>query len=183
MYAYFDMDEPTLLRIRRAIIEGRINLPEDGVIPVLMGLQGEDGYPHAGTINFLNNQINSGTGSITLRGVFNNPRMFGDAPAVAAATVAFLGSPDAQAGFLRCPFSWPPVPPRNALAVAWHVCAYSPTDRHAAQRGCRDRPRDPVGSRLEVCLCGRCGQQGAISPHHYWLAPEERSARCGRCRA
>src|SRR5439155_21366870 len=56
MYAYFDMDEPTLLRIRRAINEGRIESPQDGVLPVLMGLQGEDGFPHKGNINFTNNQ-------------------------------------------------------------------------------------------------------------------------------
>jgi multidrug efflux system membrane fusion protein len=103
MYAYFDMDEPTLLRIRRAIIDGRINLPEDGVIPVQMGLQGEDGYPHQGTINFLNNQVNSGTGSITLRGVFNNPRLFGDGPSVAAMTVAFLGAPSGQGPLFALP--------------------------------------------------------------------------------
>jgi multidrug efflux system membrane fusion protein len=74
MYAYFDMDEPTLLRIRRAIDAGRIQLPQDGVIPVLMGLQGEDGFPHRGTINFVNNQVNPTTGSISVRGVFPNPK-------------------------------------------------------------------------------------------------------------
>ena len=74
MYAYFDMDEPTLLRVRRAINEGRIKRRPDGAnIPVLMGLQGEDGFPHQGTINFVNNQVNPTTGSITVRGVFANP--------------------------------------------------------------------------------------------------------------
>ena len=27
-------------------------------MPVLMGLQGEEGYPHEGMINFVNNQVN-----------------------------------------------------------------------------------------------------------------------------
>src|SRR5262249_46289096 len=72
MYAYFDMDEPTLLRIRRAINVGRIKLPQDGVIPALMGLQGEDDFPHRGTIDFVNNQVNPTTGSISVRGVFPN---------------------------------------------------------------------------------------------------------------
>jgi multidrug efflux system membrane fusion protein len=44
-----------------------------------MGLQGEDGYPHAGTINFVNNQVNSTTGSISVRGVFPNARPPGGA--------------------------------------------------------------------------------------------------------
>jgi membrane fusion protein, multidrug efflux system len=77
MYAYFEMDEPTLLRTRRAINEGKIRLPKDGKLPVLMGLQGEDGFPHQGTINFTNNQVNPTTGSILVRGVFANPKPAG----------------------------------------------------------------------------------------------------------
>jgi membrane fusion protein, multidrug efflux system len=74
MYVYFDMDEPTLLRTRKAVNEGRIKVPEKGTqLPVLMGLQGEEGFPHAGTINFVNNQVNPTTGSILVRGVFSNP--------------------------------------------------------------------------------------------------------------
>ena len=73
MYVFFDMDEPTLLRTRKAINEGRIKVPEKGTrLPVLMGLQGEDGFPHQGTINFVNNQVNPTTGSILVRGVFPN---------------------------------------------------------------------------------------------------------------
>lgn len=74
MYAYFEMDEPTLLRIRRAINEGKIQLPREGTMSVQMGLQGEDGFPHRGTINFINNQVNPTTGSILVRGLFPNPR-------------------------------------------------------------------------------------------------------------
>ena len=73
MYAYFDMDEPTLLRIRRAINQGRIKRTGEGKLPVSMGLQGEDGFPHQGTINFVNNQVNPATGSISVRGIFANP--------------------------------------------------------------------------------------------------------------
>jgi multidrug efflux system membrane fusion protein len=39
-----------------------------------MGLQGEDAYPHAGTVDFTNNQVNPTTGSIAVRGVFPNPK-------------------------------------------------------------------------------------------------------------
>ncbi len=74
MYGYFEMDEPTLLLTRRAINEGKVRLPKDGKLSVLMGLQGEDGFPHQGTINFVNNQVNPTTGSILVRGVFANPR-------------------------------------------------------------------------------------------------------------
>ncbi|MGP0068505.1 MAG: efflux RND transporter periplasmic adaptor subunit [Isosphaeraceae bacterium] len=74
MYAYFEMDEPTLLRIRRVANEGRIKTEKNRPkMPVLMGLQGEEGYPHVGQINFFNNQVNPTTGSILVRGVFPNP--------------------------------------------------------------------------------------------------------------
>jgi membrane fusion protein, multidrug efflux system len=76
IYAYFDMDEPTLLRIRRAINEGKIKARRaNGLnVPVFMGLQGEPGFPHEGTINFVNNQLNPTTGSILVRGLFPNPK-------------------------------------------------------------------------------------------------------------
>lgn len=74
MYVYFDMDEQTLLRFRTGINDGKIKFGLEGGLPVYMGLQGEEGYPHKGTINFVNNQVNSSTGSITVRGVFPNPK-------------------------------------------------------------------------------------------------------------
>jgi multidrug efflux system membrane fusion protein len=73
-YVYFDLDEPTLNRINKEINEGTVKRLRDGAIPVVMGLQGEEGHPHKGTINFVNNQLNPTTGSITMRGVFDNPK-------------------------------------------------------------------------------------------------------------
>jgi membrane fusion protein, multidrug efflux system len=74
MHGYFDMDEPTLIRIRKAVNAGELKPLRDGSMKVSMGLQGEQGYPHEGTINFVNNQVNPTTGSITMRGLFPNPR-------------------------------------------------------------------------------------------------------------
>ena len=75
IYAFFDMDEPTYLRIKRAINEGKVKLPKGNEdLPVLMGLQGEAGYLHKGYINFIDNQVFPSTGSISWRGVFPNPR-------------------------------------------------------------------------------------------------------------
>ena len=50
------------------------NCQDQGTLPVSLGLQGEDGFPHKGTINFVNNQVNPATGSIAVRGVFDNPK-------------------------------------------------------------------------------------------------------------
>ena len=80
MAATFDMDEATLLRLRRAVNDGKIKSPQDGSNSVFMALQGEDGYPHQGTIDFVNNQVDPSTGSITVRGVFPNPRPAGGVP-------------------------------------------------------------------------------------------------------
>jgi multidrug efflux system membrane fusion protein len=78
MYIYFEMDEPTLLRYRRAVNEGKLPVPKDREnVPVLMGLQGEDGFPHRGNINFVDNQVNPTTGSIMVRGRFANPELKG----------------------------------------------------------------------------------------------------------
>ena len=74
MYVYFDVDETTLIRVRKAINDGTVTRYEQGGIPVFISLEGEDNFPHQGTINFVNNRVNSGTGSITVRGVIENPK-------------------------------------------------------------------------------------------------------------
>ena len=49
MYVYFEMDEPTLLRYRRAVNEGKLQVPKDRAnVPVFMGLQGEARLPASG---------------------------------------------------------------------------------------------------------------------------------------
>jgi RND family efflux transporter MFP subunit len=72
MYAYFDVDEHTALRVRQLVREGKSDSPRDGGYPVLLGLANEEGHPHRGTINFADNQVNPRTGTIRARGVFPN---------------------------------------------------------------------------------------------------------------
>jgi RND family efflux transporter MFP subunit len=72
MYAYFDVDEHTVLRVRQLVREGKADSPREGGVPVWLGLANEDGYPHEGTINFVDNQVNPRTGTMRLRGVFPN---------------------------------------------------------------------------------------------------------------
>ena len=74
MYVYFDVDEPTVLRIRHAINQGQLTPYQERKFPVLVGLQGEDGFPHQGILDFVNNQVNPSTGSMSTRGVVPNPR-------------------------------------------------------------------------------------------------------------
>jgi RND family efflux transporter MFP subunit len=64
MYAYFDVDERTLLRTHHIGVGGK----------VLMGLSCEDCFPHEGTIDFVDNRVDSSTGTLRVRGVFANPK-------------------------------------------------------------------------------------------------------------
>lgn len=48
--------------------------------PVEMGLSDETGYPHEGTIDFADNQIDTSTGTLLIRGVFANPQPYVLAP-------------------------------------------------------------------------------------------------------
>jgi RND family efflux transporter MFP subunit len=76
MYVYFDVDEHTVLRVKQLIREGKANLPDEVEIPVWLGLANEDGYPHQGSIQFVDNQVNPRTGTLRVRGVFSNEDEF-----------------------------------------------------------------------------------------------------------
>jgi RND family efflux transporter MFP subunit len=49
-----------------------LTLKDLGPIPIGIGLQTEEGYPHEGTINYVAPQIDSGTGTLTVRAVLDN---------------------------------------------------------------------------------------------------------------
>src|SRR6202008_2310071 len=64
MYAFFDVDEFTVLRVKQLIREGKAKSARESEVPVGLGLANEDGYPHPGTINFVDNQVNLKTGTL-----------------------------------------------------------------------------------------------------------------------
>lgn len=72
MYANFDVDERTVQRIQKLIREGKLESNERANITVALGLAAEEGFPHRGTINFVDNQVNPKTGTLRVRGVFPN---------------------------------------------------------------------------------------------------------------
>ena len=71
MYVYFDSDEQTYLRYAG---RARNNGPNwrDGKLVVHLGLANEEGYPHEGRLDFVDNQIDPNTGTIRTRAVFSN---------------------------------------------------------------------------------------------------------------
>jgi RND family efflux transporter MFP subunit len=78
IYAYFDVDEANALRLIRqgkikALREKSSLSLEPGSFDVSLGLGDEPDYPHQGTIDFVDNQIDLNTGTLRMRGVFPNP--------------------------------------------------------------------------------------------------------------
>jgi RND family efflux transporter MFP subunit len=71
MYVYFDMDERTVLHVRQLIREGKAR-SAGAEWPVAIGLANQEGFPHRGTIDFEDNQVNPKTGTLRVRGVFPN---------------------------------------------------------------------------------------------------------------
>lgn len=72
IYVYFDVDEPTMLKVLRGIYGGELPPARSGQWPVYVGLQDDVGFPFEGKIDFANNVVDSSTGTITVRGVFEN---------------------------------------------------------------------------------------------------------------
>jgi len=81
LYVNFDADERALIRVQKATIaqNGKAT-PENARalnVPVLVALADETDFPHRGTIDFVDNQVDPSTGTIHVRAVLPNPdRLF-----------------------------------------------------------------------------------------------------------
>ena len=73
IYAYFNVNERATLRFRRLLEAGKVKSAREGKASVLLGLADEgDKYPHEGLINFVDNRLDPSTGTLRLRGIFDN---------------------------------------------------------------------------------------------------------------
>ena len=72
VYAYFDASEATYLKYVRAARDGTRPSSRETANPVLMGLSDEQGYPHQGNMDFVDNRLNPATGSMRARAIFDN---------------------------------------------------------------------------------------------------------------
>ena len=68
VYAYFDADERVYLKYSQLARDGQ----RGQSTPVYLGLSNEQGNPHLGQMNFVDNQVNPKTGTIRGRAVFDN---------------------------------------------------------------------------------------------------------------
>jgi RND family efflux transporter MFP subunit len=76
MYAFFDVPERVVLRFRRMVRQGKVQSAREAQIPLRLGLADENGFPHEGTIDFVDNQQDRSTGTLWVRGVFPNKDRF-----------------------------------------------------------------------------------------------------------
>ena len=72
IYAYFDADERTTLRLQRLVRAQKIKWSLKAGVPVTLGLADEEGFPRQGTITFADNRLDPDTGTWRLRGQFAN---------------------------------------------------------------------------------------------------------------
>ncbi|MNZ82340.1 Efflux pump periplasmic linker BepF [compost metagenome] len=72
VYVYFDVDESTYLHYQNLARSGQGASSNHMALPVEIGLTGEDGYPHQGKVDFLDNQLTPSTGTIRMRALLDN---------------------------------------------------------------------------------------------------------------
>lgn len=72
MYGYFDVDERTYLNLLAQIAPGVRSWSEGLSLPVLMSLATENDFKRIGTVNFVDNRVVATTGTVKMRGVFEN---------------------------------------------------------------------------------------------------------------
>ncbi|MBS7456433.1 efflux RND transporter periplasmic adaptor subunit [Coralloluteibacterium stylophorae] len=72
IHVHFDTDEATFLRYAGLARAGERPSERDAAVPVQVGLVNEEGFPHAGVVDFLDNRVDPATGSIRARAVLDN---------------------------------------------------------------------------------------------------------------
>jgi multidrug efflux system membrane fusion protein len=68
------VDERTYLELVGTRASGPSSLPAGLRFPVVMRLANEDEFARSGIVDFIDNRVNAGTGTIRMRGVFENPK-------------------------------------------------------------------------------------------------------------
>ena len=71
VYVYFDVDEQTWLKLDR-LRRDATKTSHVARIEATMGLSDEQGYPHIGRIDFVDNQLRVNSGTMRLRAVFDD---------------------------------------------------------------------------------------------------------------
>ena len=74
IYVYFSINERDLLKYQKQFVNENDRKSQVNKLPVHVQLQGEEGYPHAGTLDFAANLLSTSTGSLQLRAELPNSK-------------------------------------------------------------------------------------------------------------
>jgi multidrug efflux system membrane fusion protein len=72
LYATFNLSEQDVLRIRQVMQQHGMTLAQLGPVPIDIGLMTEQGFPHRGTLDYVAPNVDTATGTLTLRAIFPN---------------------------------------------------------------------------------------------------------------
>jgi RND family efflux transporter MFP subunit len=72
IYAYFDIDERSVLKVERMIREGKVPSPRESPYEVKFALADEDQFTRSGTIDFMDNHLSPTTGTLRFRATVQN---------------------------------------------------------------------------------------------------------------
>jgi multidrug efflux system membrane fusion protein len=72
MWGYFDVDERTYLNLLGQLAPGLKSWSEELSLPVLMSLATEKDFKRIGAVNFVDNRVAATTGTVKMRGRFDN---------------------------------------------------------------------------------------------------------------
>jgi multidrug efflux system membrane fusion protein len=73
IYCRFDADEQSILKYQQLARQGQQENLRGGKWPCEIELANETGFPHKGVLDFVDNQVDTATGTMRVRGVFANP--------------------------------------------------------------------------------------------------------------
>src|SRR6266851_4038463 len=73
IYVNFNVNEQDVLRIRAEARRQGLTVSDLRQLPIEIGLQTEDGYPHRGKLDYISPTLNQSTGTLAVRGVLPNP--------------------------------------------------------------------------------------------------------------
>jgi multidrug efflux system membrane fusion protein len=73
IYVTFNVSEQDVLRVKAVIRQRGLTPVEIGKLPVEVGLMNETGFPHQGVLDYIAPDLDPSTGTLQVRGVFQNP--------------------------------------------------------------------------------------------------------------
>ena len=75
IYVYFSINERELLKYQQQYMDENNRKQSVNKLPVYVQLQGEEGFPHEGTLDFAANLLSTNTGSLQLRAQLPNSKL------------------------------------------------------------------------------------------------------------